>query len=699
MEKDRIESLVNRAQSGDLEAMEKLLEVAHTSVSYQCRKMMPRQEDAEDLTQEVLLAVYQKIDTLKEAKAFWSWLNRITATHCMNALSRNHVDLQFAEDEDGHSVVDDLEVLDEHSIPDKALDNAETARMIDEIVSGLPEAQRMSTLLYYYNEMSVKEIAQIMNVPENTVKSRLNLARKAIKDKVLDYEKQGVKLYSVSILPFLWYFLRTAAESQANTGAAAACASGVVTTATVATTTAATTGATVTGAVTTGIAAKIVAGCLALAVAVGGAVLYFGGEDSTDTTKQTPTTSETGTQSPGITDSESSTSHTDILNDLSAYSFEPCDALKNSEPADLYCQIADIYLSPKEFLTVREFMDRIKESKLYDDLTFKVCLDLESYEFIDYTPDCPAPSNGGIFVLYKGAKMFSIEILNPTNSTEIKDCYAFEIHDLYYYHNRSALDIKDFVWYYNGIPYSAAGYSVDSIKDNLSAFVSQYSTYDNFVGDEEKTFIRTDIKYEEPVFVEKFNVSFDFEWIYRIICNKDTGEIERFECWAYAQLNTNYEAQREVTDEYIKGVFYLAHEMYDKYIYGRTFSITDLSYTPGNDIVEHNGYYLEKLDGWDSYEHFIINLQNRFSKEMVSQIVSQIQLTNLNDEAFCNLREGIGDPIAGDYNVESVERVSEVKYKLHISFLNLGFEYETIAMYCIYESGNWVIDGINFYGE
>ena len=259
MEKDRIESLVNRAQSGDLEAMEKLLEVAHTSVSYQCRKMMPRQEDAEDLTQEVLLAVYQKIDTLKEAKAFWSWLNRITATHCMNALSRNHVDLQFAEDEDGHSVVDDLEVLDEHSIPDKALDNAETARMIDEIVSGLPEAQRMSTLLYYYNEMSVKEIAQIMNVPENTVKSRLNLARKAIKDKVLDYEKQGVKLYSVSILPFLWYFLRTAAESQANTGAAATCASGVITTATVATTTAATTGATVTGAVTTGIAAKIAA--------------------------------------------------------------------------------------------------------------------------------------------------------------------------------------------------------------------------------------------------------------------------------------------------------------------------------------------------------------------------------------------------------------------------------------------------------
>ncbi|MBQ7329418.1 MAG: sigma-70 family RNA polymerase sigma factor [Oscillospiraceae bacterium] len=316
MKKTRIESLVNRSQSGDLQAMEELLEAAHTSVSYQCRKMMAHQEDAEDLTQEVLLAVYQKIDTLKEAKAFWSWLHRITATHCMNALSRNHVDLQFAEDEDGHSVVDDLEVLDERSIPGKALDNAETARMIDAIVSDLPEAQRMSTLLYYYNEMSVKEIAQIMNVPENTVKSRLNLARKAIKDKVLDYEKQGVKLYSASILPFLWYFLRTAAECQADTGAAAACASGVITTTKVATTTAATTGAMVTGAVTTGIAAKIVAGCLALAIAVGGAALYFGGQNSNSNTVETTTATSIsqpvtnsieGTTEPAATETETAT--------------------------------------------------------------------------------------------------------------------------------------------------------------------------------------------------------------------------------------------------------------------------------------------------------------------------------------------------------------------------------------------------------
>lgn len=472
MEKDRIESLVNHAQSGDLQAMEKLLEVAHTSVSYQCRKMMPRQEDAEDLTQEVLLAVYQKIDTLKEAKAFWSWLHRITATHCMNALSRNHVDLQFAEDEEGHSVVDDLEMLDEHSIPDKALDNAETARMIDEIVSGLPEAQRMSTLMYYYNEMSVKEIAQIMNVPENTVKSRLNLARKAIKDKVLDYEKQGVKLYSVSILPFIWYFLRNAAEYEANSAAATACVTSVLanTTGTVSaavstgSATAAAEGITSTGSVWGMLSTKLIAGIVAGTLVIGGGIFAISNIDNAP--------------------------QTDIETEAKA-----------------------------------------TETSIY--------------------------------------------------TTE----------------------------------------STDSIPPE------------------------------------------------------------------------------EVSDSYIMGVFYLAQEMYDKYIYGRDFPVTELSYTPDNDIVKYNGCYLEKLDDWNSYDHFMDNLSYRFSEAAVSEMITQIQLADIDDAAYCNLREGVGDPIAGEYNVESVERISVDRYRLHISFLNLEFEHETIDMYCIYEDGDWVIDGAHFYGE
>lgn len=229
MEKEQMIELVRKSQAGDMDAMNELIRKAHTSVSYQCRKLLKNAQDAEDVTQEVMLTVYTKLGSLQEPAAFWGWLSRITANRCMNALSRTHVDLQILEDEDGHSMLDDIENLDKQLVPDEAIDNAETRRMIWEIVGKLPEAQRMVTLLFYYDELSVKQIASIMGTSENTAKSRLNYARKALKDGVLDYEKKhGVKLHVLSPIPFLLYFLRKEAEEGADPAAAQAMAERVM---------------------------------------------------------------------------------------------------------------------------------------------------------------------------------------------------------------------------------------------------------------------------------------------------------------------------------------------------------------------------------------------------------------------------------------------------------------------------------------
>ena len=290
MEKEYLIELVKKSQSGNEQSIEELLCYAHTSVSYQCRKMLRHTQDAEDVTQEVLVTIYTKLDSLQDPAAFNKWVNKITATRCINVLNRSHVEYQFAEDEDGHSVLDNLEELDEQTIPDKALDNAETARMIEEIVEELPDAQRACTLMFYYGEMSVKAIAQTMQVSENTIKSRLNYARKAIKDKVLDYEKQGIKLYGISPLPFLLYFLRLSAQTSADkesaevmvakimaadaAGIAGACASGTGGAAAAASTAATGGGATAAGGAATflsgGISAKVIVGVLAGMIAIGG---------------------------------------------------------------------------------------------------------------------------------------------------------------------------------------------------------------------------------------------------------------------------------------------------------------------------------------------------------------------------------------------------------------------------------------------
>ena len=152
--------------------------------------MLRSEQDALDITQEVLITMLTSLDKLQNDGAFYSWIGGITANMCRNALNRgpHKKEVQVVDDEDGNSLFDTFEDIDEQKAPEKALDNDETRRMIMDLIDALPDAQRECVLLYYYEEMSVKDIAATLNVSENTVKSRLNYARKAIKIGVEDYE-------------------------------------------------------------------------------------------------------------------------------------------------------------------------------------------------------------------------------------------------------------------------------------------------------------------------------------------------------------------------------------------------------------------------------------------------------------------------------------------------------------------------------
>lgn len=198
--------VIRRCLSGDQQAQEELVLAAQNRVYYHCRKMLKHEEDALDATQEILISMLTRLDRLQDPEAFWGWLSAMTANHCRNVLTRGRREAQIPEDDEGNSLLDAFESLDEQAVPDKALDNDETRRMIVELVDQLPPPQRQCVLMFYYEEMSVKDIAAALETSEGTVKSRLNYARKAIKSGVDAYAAQGVKLYSA--LPFLVYFLQ-----------------------------------------------------------------------------------------------------------------------------------------------------------------------------------------------------------------------------------------------------------------------------------------------------------------------------------------------------------------------------------------------------------------------------------------------------------------------------------------------------------
>lgn len=293
MEKRDVASLIARCREGDAQAQEALVLAVQNRVYYHCKKMLRHEDDALDATQEVLISMLSKLDTLKEPEAFWGWLSAMTANQCRNALSRGPREVQFPVDEEGNSLLDTYETLDEQAVPDQAMDSKESRRMIVELVDTLPEAQRQCVLMYYYEEMGVKEIAAALETSEGTVKSRLNYARKAIKTGVDRYAAQGIKLYGLAPLPFLAYILKqdallgglSAAQSGACVQAAlagspsalAAGAAGAANGTAAAGTAGAAEGAAAAGAAGTGTSAGHILGAVAahkgVAAAVAGVVL------------------------------------------------------------------------------------------------------------------------------------------------------------------------------------------------------------------------------------------------------------------------------------------------------------------------------------------------------------------------------------------------------------------------------------------
>lgn len=221
METARMAPIIRRCLAGDAQAQEELILAAQNRVYYHCKKMLKHEQDALDATQEVLIRMLTKLDSLQQPEAFWGWLSAMTANYCRNVLTRSHKEEQFPEDEEGNSLADSFENLDEQTVPDKALDNEETRRMIVDLVDNLPDAQRQCVLMFYYEEMSVKDIAAALETSEGTIKSRLNYARKAIKEGVDRYTAQGAKLYGFSPLPLLVYFLQKDALFSELSGTAA----------------------------------------------------------------------------------------------------------------------------------------------------------------------------------------------------------------------------------------------------------------------------------------------------------------------------------------------------------------------------------------------------------------------------------------------------------------------------------------------
>lgn len=199
-------ALLKRFKGGDDSAFGEIYEKSSRLVYTTCYGVLQNKEDAEDAAQETYISLYNHIDTIKEDMTLVSWLSRTAYNKASDIKAKKKPGVAYEEAVASEEILEydaDLETLPETLITTKT--NRDIIKKI--IRDKLSDDQYETVLLYYYNELPLSAIADVMHCPEGTIKSRLKVSRAKIKSGIESYEKlHGDKLAGAAATPFLTRF-------------------------------------------------------------------------------------------------------------------------------------------------------------------------------------------------------------------------------------------------------------------------------------------------------------------------------------------------------------------------------------------------------------------------------------------------------------------------------------------------------------
>ena len=215
---DSLKKAIEQMKNGEEKGFNEVYSATYNRVYFRARQIMKKEEDAQDLTQIVFTEAYKSIHTLQASEALYSWLDGITYNQGMK-IYRKRKEVLLTEETEG--IFDTLESNDISSMPELTADQKATADIIRGIIEELPELQKTAVVAYYFDGLKVEQIAELMECSANTIKSRLNYARKYIRGRVEEKEKkEGYRLHVVA-LPVFWYAIKLMADKTTLTAQAA----------------------------------------------------------------------------------------------------------------------------------------------------------------------------------------------------------------------------------------------------------------------------------------------------------------------------------------------------------------------------------------------------------------------------------------------------------------------------------------------
>ena len=175
-------ALVQKILAGDQKAFRLLITQNQRLVYHIVFRMVPSLSDREDICQEVFLKVYRHLPNFRFDSKLSTWIGRIAHNTCLNFLDKKKLPLydDLAAEDDNREPV-----TDESAGPEHLLAQKEISSILQKEIDRLPAVYKTIVTLYHLDQMSYTEIADIMKMPEGTVKSYLFRARKQLKTRLL----------------------------------------------------------------------------------------------------------------------------------------------------------------------------------------------------------------------------------------------------------------------------------------------------------------------------------------------------------------------------------------------------------------------------------------------------------------------------------------------------------------------------------
>ncbi|MER2510914.1 MAG: RNA polymerase sigma factor RpoE [Nitrosomonas ureae] len=180
------QQLVERVQSGDKQAFDLLVIKYQRKLARLLSQFIRDSAEVEDVTQDAFIKAYRALPSFRGDSAFYTWLYRIginTAKNFLVSQGRKLPTLQGFDNEDAEDF-EDSGLLKEMNTPESELMSQEIAQTVNQTLDSLPEELRTAIVLREIDGLSYEEIANIMNCPIGTVRSRIFRAREAISEQL-----------------------------------------------------------------------------------------------------------------------------------------------------------------------------------------------------------------------------------------------------------------------------------------------------------------------------------------------------------------------------------------------------------------------------------------------------------------------------------------------------------------------------------